>query len=786
LSINHKLVPAVVALALLPLLLFGYFCINRATAVIESYVVEEVEGQAEQVSRTLLVDRFFPLNRSTPTSQAALQDFVASYNHLSGRDIVILDRERMVLADAEPHNVGSRFPHFSQGQARITAILDEVLRRGRRGSFEEQSDDGNFHLVAVPITTPGGEVLGAVVLEYSSLYKAALVVERELQKTLALGNLLIAALALLLALFLSRKISRPVQELSQVVKAIGEGDFSRQAEVKSPDELGELAASCNKMGANLARLLEQEHQAVTQEAAVSAQLRQEISERQNIENALRESEELYRSLVENIGLGVVLINRDYDIVMANSAQTRTVGRNLPELVGKKCFQMFRRENQICPHCPGGRAMAEMQVCETDIEVVRPGSDRKRVMRLRAFPVQDKEGRAAGFIEVTEDITERRNIEEELRRSKHLEMIGTLAGGIAHDFNNLLAGIIGNVTLAKLYLGQPEKSREKLEICEKAVERARDLSQQLLTFAKGGAPVKEIMPVADLLREVVAFSLSGTSVSCVYDLPADLWMAELDRGQIGQVFQNLVANAVQAMAGEGELTISGRNLELAESTLALAAGRYVKISIRDRGVGIAPEILERIFEPFFTTKQKGSGLGLAICYSIVAKHLGRIEAESVLGQGATFHLWLPASISPAAYADEGEAPPLGGKGRILVMDDEAVVREAAAELLTCLGYKVETAEDGLEAVDHYRKAAAAGQKFDAVILDLTVPGGMGGLEAMQRLTEYGVEVRAIVSSGYTNDSVLADYRQHGFRGLISKPYNINELSKVVAEVVGAGG
>ncbi|NTV14312.1 MAG: response regulator [Desulfobulbaceae bacterium] len=784
-SINNKIIPAVLALAVLPLLLFGYFCIERATVVIERYVLHEVEGQANGVAKSLLADR---LLTTTTTFDAALrtdlQNFVVSYNHLSGRDIVIIDRARTVLADAEPHNLGSRYPHFSNDQAQITAILEQVLQGKSRGEFVERSDDGNFNLIAVPVLGDGKEVVGAVILEYSALYQAALTMEKELRRTLAAGNLVIAALALLLAFYLSRQITRPVRELSLVAKALGEGDFSRQAVVDSADELGELATTFNKMAASLARLLEQERVATEQVAVSNEQLRQEMGERLGAEQALRESEELYRSLVENIDLGVVLINREHEIVMANSATGQPFNKKPAELAGRKCYREFEKREQVCAHCPGVRAMQELQVCETDVEAARPDGVTV-VMRIRAFPVRDRDGRATGFIEVTEDITERRKLEEELRRAKHLESIGTLAGGIAHDFNNLLAGILGNIALARLYIGKPEKSLEKLQICEKAVMRGRDLSQQLLTFAKGGTPIKENVAVAELLREAVTFALSGANVSCAYDLPVDLWPAELDSGQISQVFQNLVANSVQAMPAGGTLEVSACNLLVTDPAEALPAGRYLKISLRDHGPGIAPEHLDKIFLPFFTTKKKGSGLGLAICYSIVKKHQGRIEVVATDGGGATFQVFLPASeCQPVLTTDESGRLP-EGEGRILVMDDEEVVRESAAEMLSYLGYKVEIAGDGLEALDHYRKAAAAGQGYDVVILDLTVPGGIGGLETLRKLVEYDPGVRAVVSSGYANDAVLADYRQYGFRGLICKPYSLKELGEVVAEVLAPG-
>ena len=257
--------------------------------------------------------------------------------------------------------------------------------------------------------------------------------------------------------------------------------------------------------------------------------------------------------------------------------------------------------------------------------------------------------------------------------------------------------------------------------------------------------------------------------------------DADSGQISQVFQNLVTNGIQAMPGGGELEIVARNREIGPGNPSLPAGRYVEVVVRDHGTGIPREQLDKIFVPFFTTKEKGSGLGLAISHSIIRKHLGRIDVESTMGVGTTFRVVLPASEAPVVASPAGGSAPTG-QGRILVMDDEEVVRESAAELLGCLGYRVEMAADGLEALDHYRKAAGAGQGYDAVILDLTVPGGMGGRETLERLTELDPRVRAIVSSGYANDAVLADYRSHGFAGLISKPYSLEDLGRVVAEVL----
>jgi signal transduction histidine kinase/CheY-like chemotaxis protein len=785
-NIYKKLTLLFIFLAITPLLFFGYFSLEKTTEIIEKYVIVEAQSQADIIAHTLIVEGLFNATGADPLKVAALKKFVADFNHLYGRDIVVLGKNRMVLADAEPQNVGATFPHFSHDREKITAMLDACLAHGSQGSFEEVSDDGNFLLVAVPISSNSGDHLGLVILEYSGLYKAAVATEQILRNSLVLGVIFLGAIAVFLSFLFSRNISKPIQKLSLAAKALGEGDFSRQAEVNSGDEIGELAVSFNKMAENIGQLVNAEKKAAIIQSEINTQLRQEIEDKTRAEEALRESEELYRTLVENVDLGVALISPDHSIVKVNQALAN-LSKKMPEyFVAKKCFREFEKREQVCPHCPGVPAMQELRACEA--EVVGPVRDDGSTMRLRirAFPVIGKDQKAAGFIEVVEDITERKKIEDELQRAKHIELVGTLAGGIAHDFNNLLAGIMGNIALAKIYIGQEAKVTEKLNICEKAVERAKDLSQQLLTFSRGGAPVKAISSIDGLIFDSVSFALSGSNVSCNYEIANNLWAAEIDYGQMSQVFQNIVTNAVQAMPGGGVLEVRAQNIEInAGQALPLDPGNYLKISVIDQGEGIPPDILDKIFIPFFTSKKHGSGLGLAICYSIIKKHRGHIEVFSAAGVGTVFYLYIQANAEISATKKTAATTLQAGSGRILLMDDEQVVREAAADMLACLGYKVEMASDGLEAIEHYRTAKSAGQAYDLVILDLTVPGGMGGLETLAKLAEYDPEVKAIVSSGYANNAVLANYRQHGFQGIIAKPYNIDEFSKVVAEVVGLG-
>ena len=371
------------------------------------------------------------------------------------------------------------------------------------------------------------------------------------------------------------------------------------------------------------------------------------------------------------------------------------------------------------------------------------------------------------------------LEAELQRSAKLESLGVLAGGIAHDFNNLLTVIMGNLTLARLDTAESSVVNQWLREAERGVLRARDLTLQLLTFAKGGDPVRKAVVLSDIVREAAEFTLHGAKVRCEFDIAADLWPAEVDKGQIGQVVQNIVLNATEAMPDGGVIRVALRNVIVeAQAVPDLAAGRYLKLTIADSGQGINPEHLARIFDPYFTTKPSGSGLGLATVYSIIKRHLGRIEVQSEPGRGTTFSIWLPAAQKPPSAAPMIPKPLARQFGRVLLMDDDEAIRLTAAALLQRLGVEAVPVDDGAQVLREYAAARAAGRPYDLVILDLTVPGGMGGRETMEQLLRMDPQVRALVSSGYSSDPVLAHYRAHGFLGLVPKPYDIEELARVI--------
>jgi len=378
---------------------------------------------------------------------------------------------------------------------------------------------------------------------------------------------------------------------------------------------------------------------------------------------------------------------------------------------------------------------------------------------------------------------RKKMEEELLEAQKLESIGTLAGGIAHDFNNILTAIIGNISLAKMYSKAGDTIFRMLTEAEKASMQAKNLTQQLLTFSMGGAPIKQPTSISGLIRQSADFCLRGSNVDCEFFIRENLWAVQADEGQISQVINNLILNALQAMPDGGEINVQAENITLDKTThLPLTEGKYVKISIMDQGTGIPREHLSKIFEPYFTTKQRGHGLGLATCYSIVKKHGGYISVESKEGIGTSFHLYLPASEKEVKEQNKNEQRPVSGKGRILVMDDDEDVKAVLCIMLEELGYQVNLVSSGDEAIEIYRQKRETGQSFDLVIMDLTVKGGMGGKEAIKKLAEIDPGVRAVVSSGYYNDPIMAEYKKHGFKGIITKPYTLEELSMVVDVVL----
>jgi two-component system cell cycle sensor histidine kinase/response regulator CckA len=375
------------------------------------------------------------------------------------------------------------------------------------------------------------------------------------------------------------------------------------------------------------------------------------------------------------------------------------------------------------------------------------------------------------------------LQAELERSSRLESLGVLAGGIAHDFNNLLTAIMGNLSLVTFEDRAMELVGQQVRDAQRAAKRAGDVTQQLLTFAKGGDPVRQAVRLAEVVQEAVTFALHGSKVRSEISSPPDLPAADVDAGQISRVVHNLVLNAVQAMPDGGVVRLSLKAVDMAADEIAgLAPGRYVQLIVADNGPGIAAEHLARIFEPYFSTKGRGNGLGLATVHSIIRKHQGHIAVESHPGQGTTFRLWLHAArTAPSAERAGQSQVPLTRPARVLVMDDEDVIRAVAGRMLAMAGHQAVFAADGTEAVQAYRAARDAGQPFDLAIFDLTVPGGKGGKDALQEILQFDPQVRAVASSGYSNDPVMASPAAYGFRSYLRKPYELRDLLRAIDEV-----
>lgn len=425
-----------------------------------------------------------------------------------------------------------------------------------------------------------------------------------------------------------------------------------------------------------------------------------------------------------------------------------------------------------------------------LELEHPCKDGSTVWaEVRASLLLDENGCPLGFAGVTRDITERQKIDQEkqqletqLLRSQKMDAIGTLAGGIAHDFNNLLTSILGNITLTQHIMKLPPLGETYLTRAEQATWRAKDLTQQLLAFAKGGDPIKHLISIKDLIIESSGFALSGSSVLCERNLPKDLWPIEADPGQISQVVHNIIINAIQAMPNGGTVSIQTKNMWINQLDnplpIPLPPGPYVHITMSDEGIGMDKDQLEKIFDPYFSTKAEGQGLGLASVYAIVQKHGGHISAESQANVGTTFSLYFPACASGAKPIKLGTVPLQHGRGTILVMDDEEPIRLLAKEMLSHCGYQCELAKNGHEAIELFQQALKNGTPFSAVVLDLTVPGGLGGKDTILRLREIDSQVVAFVSSGYSNDPIMANYQTYGFQGVITKPYSLIGLSTIL--------
>jgi PAS domain S-box-containing protein len=614
------------------------------------------------------------------------------------------------------------------------------------------------------------ERIGFIRIDYS----LAELKRQQRQSYLIFGGLLASIFVILLVLLnytLSRVVIHPISSLRDTMLRMKSGALGDQLDVNSDDEIGDLTTAFNRMSVDLA---------------------DSYSHIESQNRDLRESEDKFR-LMFNFSPDAVNINRLYDgrYVDINEGFTLTTGFTHEDVIGKTSLELgiwhdpLARQQLV-------RGLQENGFFE-NLETQFRNKDGSLVTGLLSARVVTLKG-VAHIISITRDITLLKEREKELLKIEKLESLGILAGGIAHDFNNILTGIIGNISFAKVFIDSAHKSYKPLAEAEKASARAGELAHQLLTFARGGEPVKKVVDLRHLVDEAVSLVLHGSKVKGTIDIPDSIHAINADEGQMSQVFHNIIINATQAMPGGGTLTVTAQNEMIAEkNALALPPGTYIRLTFADQGCGMSNDEMKKIFDPYFTTKSEGNGLGLSSVHSIISRHGGHIGASSEIGKGATFTIYLPSlgevytkfqeSITPQRMGEHKGGLKGGSKGgSILIMDDEEMIRDIAVTMLTYLGYEVSTCASGEKAVELYKTSMESGTPFLAVIMDLTIPGGLGGKEAAEQIRALFPDACLLVSSGYSNDQIMSNYIEYGFSGAIAKPYTIGEFERTLRSLL----
>ncbi len=515
-----------------------------------------------------------------------------------------------------------------------------------------------------------------------------------------------------------------------------------------------------------------------------------IDARKKAEQVLANEQERLAVTLRSIADGVITTDTQGKISILNKVAEELTGWSYEEAKGKDFCEVFHLVNEktgLPCTSPVDKVLQHGQVIGLNIDTTLIARDgRRKSIADSGAPIRDNNSVIIGVVLVFRDVTNEKKLEQELLKIRKLEAVGVLAGGIAHDFNNILSSILGTIELTAQIIGDKHKASPLLDQALKATFRATRLTQQLLTFAKGGEPVKETTPLPQLIRDSADFVLRGSSVSCDYVFPDDLRLVDIDTGQMSQVIQNIIINARQAMPEGGRIRIHAANVHdtSVEPMLSIHGnGAFIKIAIQDSGIGISESIIDKIFDPYFSSKEEGSGLGLAICHSIISKHDGHITVQSTPGDGTTFTLYLPASAKTSIMTEAiNSENPSAEPALIMVMDDDEMLRTVARSQLEYLGHSVLPAEDGDSAVARYTECLHTDKPVDLIIMDLTIPGGMGGKEAAQEILALNPEAKIIVTSGYSNDPVMANYREYGFQESLLKPFDLRKLRKVILSVL----
>lgn len=611
----------------------------------------------------------------------------------------------------------------------------------------------------------------------------------------------------LLSLKLNNYLTSPLLALIEKFNSVKEGYFCTRMEITSGDEIGILGTNFNKFMERLenynSELLNEISRRKTAEDNVNKQLEENRHQYEEIESysqnlklayqeltsmssSLAEEKEKFQATLNSIDEGVVAVDRDENIILMNPAAAELAETDLNPEEKINFHEIFN----IVSDDTGESYPLKKAI--TDGETVSPEGNpvlvlshgKRKFLSLSATPLANKAGEIYGSVLAMRDITERKRLDEELARTMKIESLGLFAGGIAHDFNNLLTTIMGNISLAKSLLDNESQTYEILNEAENASSRAKDLTSQMLTFSRGGAPIKETVSIKDIIQDSVSFAFRGSRSNINLNLVEDLLNVNADSGQISQVLLNLCVNAQQAMPEGGTLNVSAVNIpsSIKTGSIMQKGEQYIEIIISDTGPGIPTDYMKHIFDPYFSTKPEGKGLGLAICHSIIRQHGGWISVENNPEGGASFKIILPGVNTPVPEKEKNTNNDKPLSGRILIMDDDPFIIKTASNILHKLGFDTDPASHGEEAIEKYRAALYSSEPYLAIIMDLTIPGGMGGKEAAAEIIKINPDAKLIVSSGYSNDAAMSRFKDFGFSGALLKPYRVDDLKEVLYKII----